>query len=84
LEVQASANEKQLGHNQTQILEQIFALYFRVLKQAQDSPLLAACLEGLGKFAHLIDTNFYDDLFVVRHRVVVGRVLACPPALAFA
>ncbi|EDQ88262.1 uncharacterized protein MONBRDRAFT_32917 [Monosiga brevicollis MX1] len=63
LEIEATTNTKRLSHNQTQILAQMFAVFFRVLKFAQHSPILSVALEGLGRFAHLIDTNFYDDIF---------------------
>jgi hypothetical protein len=58
-EVESTVNSKTLAHNQTQILSQVFAIYFRVLKFAAKSELLGAVLEGLGRFAHLIDTSFY-------------------------
>jgi nucleolar complex protein 3 len=66
LEVEASTNTSRLAHNQTQILSQVVAIYFRVLKHGKQSPLLPAALEGIGRFTHLIDTAFYDDLFAVR------------------
>lgn len=69
-EVETTVNSKTLAHNQTQILSQVFAIYFRVLKFAAKSELLGAVLEGLGRFAHLIDTSFYT----VRQR---GWTLQC-------
>ncbi|KAJ4789323.1 Nucleolar complex protein 3-like protein [Rhynchospora pubera] len=62
---------------QSDTLSAVFETYFRILKHAVDAsdprfmsetsgfhaqPLLAPCLEGLGKFSHLIDLDFMADL----------------------
>ncbi|XP_064630556.1 nucleolar complex protein 3 homolog [Lineus longissimus] len=49
----------------TQILEAIFVIYFRILKKGTHSVLLSTVLEGLAKFAHLINIEFFGDLFAV-------------------
>lgn len=43
-------------------MDKIFTVYFRILKQMSRTNLLAPVLEGLAKFAHLINIEFVDDL----------------------
>ncbi|XP_015748933.1 PREDICTED: nucleolar complex protein 3 homolog [Acropora digitifera] len=47
---------------QTEILKFVFVTYFRVLKTIGHCPLLSPVLEGLAKFAHLINVEFFNDL----------------------
>ncbi|KAG1327463.1 hypothetical protein COCNU_01G013970 [Cocos nucifera] len=63
---------------QSETLSAVFETYFRILKHSMDPsvsrsktnavassgshPLLASCLNGLGKFSHLIDLDFMGDL----------------------
>ncbi|KAH6806494.1 binding protein [Perilla frutescens var. frutescens] len=61
---------------QSQTLSAVFQTFFRILKHAIESkseassvcgasgshPLLAPCLNGIGKFSHLIDLDFMADL----------------------
>lgn len=63
---------------QSDTLSYVFQTYFRILKHTmqsrsepssgviagafRDHPLLAPCLSGIGKFAHLIDLDFMADL----------------------
>ena len=49
--------------------------YFRVLKNARQSPLLPAVLQGLGRHAHLIDAAFFGDLMKVLKSVMEDRQL---------
>ncbi|CAI9088018.1 OLC1v1022245C1 [Oldenlandia corymbosa var. corymbosa] len=65
----------ELRRMQTETLSAVFQTYFRILKHAArprsltgstsvfgDHPLLAPCLNGIGKFSHLIDLDFMADL----------------------
>ncbi|MGH0169526.1 UNVERIFIED_CONTAM: hypothetical protein FKN15_056966 [Acipenser sinensis] len=54
----------------TETLNIVFLTYFRILKKAQKSILLPCVLEGLAKFAHLINVEFFDDLLIVLHKLV--------------
>ncbi|CAD5110841.1 DgyrCDS202 [Dimorphilus gyrociliatus] len=56
-------NNKRKGKIQTETIQLVFLTYFRILKFHVKSNLLAAVLEGLAKFAHLINLDFFDDLF---------------------
>lgn len=56
---------------QSETLKLVFATYFRILK-ARVPHLMGAVLEGLAKYAHLINQNFFGDLLealkdLIRH-----------------
>ena len=40
-------------------------LYFRVLKNPEPTPLLPEALQGIAKFAHLVNVDFFKDLMQV-------------------
>ncbi len=63
------------------MLEAVFITYFRVLKKSHTSPLLPAILEGLAKYAHLIDVSFVPDIMAVLKEIVVDRNLSLVSAL---
>ncbi|XP_054428852.1 nucleolar complex protein 3 homolog [Pteronotus mesoamericanus] len=65
----------------TETLNVVFVTYFRILKKAQRSPLLPAVLEGLAKFAHLINVEFFDDLLVVLHNLIESGNLSYQESL---
>ncbi|XP_078177729.1 nucleolar complex-associated protein 3-like [Carex rostrata] len=75
--VSFAPGSKERQRMQSDTLSAVFETYFRILKHAVDSsdprsdtetsrshahPLLAPCLDGLGKFSHLIDLDFMADL----------------------
>ncbi|XP_053548291.1 nucleolar complex protein 3 homolog [Bombina bombina] len=70
LEAEASENKEKKLKLHTETLNIVFLTYFRILKRAQKSVLLPAVLEGLAKFAHLINLEFFDDLIVVLHKLI--------------
>ncbi|XP_071491607.1 nucleolar complex protein 3 homolog [Diadema antillarum] len=67
-EAQENKNKKLKLH--TEIVQIVFATYFRILKRASHSVMLPSVLEGLAKFAHLINVEFFDDLIHVLHNLV--------------
>jgi nucleolar complex protein 3 len=61
---------------QTETLKLLFVLYFSILKATSvPGPLLASALEGLARFAHRINVDFFRDLLAVL-RTHVGEALA--------
>ncbi|XP_054839841.1 nucleolar complex protein 3 homolog isoform X2 [Eublepharis macularius] len=76
LEVEASESTEKKLKLHTEILNIVFLTYFRILKKAQKSPLLPAVLEGLAKFAHLINLEFFDDLLLVLNSLIMSEVLS--------
>lgn len=95
IDAQAEVNKKAFARRQTETLNHVFATYFRVLKNARQSPLLPAVLQGLSKHAHLIDAAFFGDLMKVRGTSEAAQppgyavpwlclaALVCPPTHSF-
>ena len=52
----------------------MFVTYFRVLKTVGHSPLLSPVLEGLAKFAHLINVDFFSDLMAALQTLLKNKV----------
>ncbi|KAM9066363.1 nucleolar complex protein 3 homolog isoform X1 [Sarcophilus harrisii] len=75
-EAEASESTEKKLKLHTETLNMVFVTYFRILKKAQRSPLLPAVLEGLAKFAHLINVEFFDDLLVVLHTLIESGELS--------
>jgi nucleolar complex protein 3 len=59
-ELEGEANERQLATKQSDILKSIFATYFRVIKNAPQSPLMPAVLEVLSVYIRFVFV-FGDD-----------------------
>ncbi|GAA97749.1 uncharacterized protein L969DRAFT_97437 [Mixia osmundae IAM 14324] len=64
-EAEESISKETREKNQTETLKMTFSLYFRILKSSTPSPLLPAALEGLTRFAHLANVDFFKDLLAV-------------------
>ncbi|KAG9428257.1 nucleolar complex protein 3 [Apis mellifera carnica] len=62
LETKAEENKQTKQKLLAEITNIVFTIYFRILKQAPNSKILSICLEGLAKFAHCINLDFYQDL----------------------
>lgn len=80
-EAKGEVTRKAYGRRQTEILNQIFATYFRILKNSRHSPLLPAVLQGLSKQAHLIDASFFGDLMGVLKTIMLDTQLGTRVAL---
>ncbi|KAF9109861.1 hypothetical protein BGX27_007109 [Mortierella sp. AM989] len=71
-EAEAVVDKEEKLRTQTETLKLVFVTYFRILKHAPGSTLLPAVLEGLAKFAHLINVDFFTDLIEVLKKIMVG------------
>jgi nucleolar complex protein 3 len=71
-EAEGEINVQERERNMTETLKLLFALYFRVVKLDYRSPLLPAALEGLARFAHLVNIDFFRDLLEVL-KDIIGR-----------
>ncbi|KAL1885204.1 hypothetical protein Plec18167_001861 [Paecilomyces lecythidis] len=60
-EADALVSHEQRDKNQAETLKLVFGVYFRILKQRIPN-LMGAVLEGLAKYAHLINQDFFGDL----------------------
>lgn len=57
----AVVSHEQRDKNQAETLKLVFGLYFRILK-LRIPPLMGPVLEGLAKYSHLINQDFFGDL----------------------
>ena len=60
-EADATVGHEQRDRMQSETLKLVFITYFRILK-ARVPELMGAVLEGLAKYAHLINQDFFGDL----------------------
>jgi nucleolar complex protein 3 len=60
-EADAIVGHEERDRMQSEMLKLVFATYFRILK-ARTSQLMGAVLEGLAKYAHLINQDFFSDI----------------------
>ena len=60
-EADAIVSHEQRDRMQAETLKLVFVTYFRILK-ARTPHLMGAVLEGLAKYAHLINQDFFGDL----------------------
>ncbi|XP_026332412.1 nucleolar complex protein 3 homolog [Hyposmocoma kahamanoa] len=70
LETQAQESELARRKQMTEVTKTVFHIYFRLLKTAPRSKLLAVALEGIAKFTHVINLEYYSDLVSI-----LGRLL---------
>lgn len=61
-EAQAHESVENVRKFHTQTLNKVFWVFFHVLKDGEKLSLLTPALEGLSKFAYLINLEFFDDL----------------------
>lgn len=59
-DAQVSAEERERLQSET--LKIVFSLYFRILKETDDNAMLSVVLNGIAKFARLINAEFFGDL----------------------
>lgn len=60
-EADAIVNHEERDRMQAETLKLVFVSYFRILK-ARSPDLMGAVLEGLAKYAHLINQDFFGDI----------------------
>ena len=83
-ETEAHEDQDKKLHVYTQILNQIIYIYFRFVKdflnssesvdsKNEDHDILTPVLEGLSKFAHLINIDFFDALISLLFRLIASE-----------
>ncbi|KAI1978618.1 hypothetical protein LOZ53_001307 [Ophidiomyces ophidiicola] len=68
-EADALIKHEQRDKMQAETLKLVFTTYFRILKLRNDS-LIGSTLEGLAKYAHLINRDFFGDLLEVLRELI--------------
>jgi len=67
-EAEAEVDSEERSSHQTETLKLLFVLYFSILKSPDplsNPRLMSAALEGIAKFAHLVNVDFFQDLMIV-------------------
>ena len=59
----------------------VFTIYFRILKSFPKSKLMGSVLEGLSRFAHIINIEFFSDLVNVFNELLAGGGLSLRDSL---
>ncbi|KAH9642574.1 hypothetical protein HF086_011167 [Spodoptera exigua] len=75
LETQAQESEMARRKQMTEVTKTVFHIYFRLLKTAPRSKLLAAALNGLAKFTHVINLEYYSDLVAILARLISDELI---------
>ncbi|KAG8688780.1 hypothetical protein FRC08_011261 [Ceratobasidium sp. 394] len=69
-EAAAEVDKEERAQQQTETLKLLFVLYFRILKHPKPTPLLPAALEGIARYAHMVNVDFFKDLLQVLKELV--------------
>ncbi|KIW01990.1 uncharacterized protein PV09_06500 [Verruconis gallopava] len=70
-EADAVVSHEERDKMQAEMLKLVFATYFRILK-ARSSALMGAVLEGLARYAHLINQDFFGDILEALKDLING------------
>ncbi|QIW99945.1 hypothetical protein AMS68_005463 [Peltaster fructicola] len=66
----AAVSHEERDQNQAESLKMVFIAYFRILK-ARIAHLTGAVLEGLARYAHLINQDFFGDVLEVLRDLII-------------
>ncbi|KAF8520195.1 nucleolar complex-associated protein-domain-containing protein [Hysterangium stoloniferum] len=69
-EAEAEVDREEKANMQTETLKLLFVLYFRILKAPNWTPLLIAALEGLSRYAHMVNIDFFKDLMQILKELI--------------
>ncbi|CAE6414056.1 unnamed protein product [Rhizoctonia solani] len=69
-EATAEIDKEERAQQQTETLKLLFVLYFRILKHPKPTPLLPAALEGISRYAHMVNVDFFKDLLQVLKELI--------------
>lgn len=72
-EADAIVSHEERDRMQAETLKLVFVTYFRILK-ARTPALMGAVLEGLAKYAHLINQDFFGDLLEALKDLIVSSM----------
>ncbi|KAJ7063270.1 nucleolar complex-associated protein-domain-containing protein [Mycena amicta] len=70
-EAGAEVDKEERAVTHTETLKLLFVLYFRIIKNPSPTPLLPTALQGISKYAHLVNIDFFKDLLKVLKELVV-------------
>jgi nucleolar complex protein 3 len=79
-EADATVSHEERDRMQAETLKMVFVAYFRILK-ARSPRLMGAVLEGLARYAHLINQDFFGDILeALRDIISTAEVSAAAAA----
>ncbi|KAF8473991.1 nucleolar complex-associated protein-domain-containing protein [Kalaharituber pfeilii] len=78
-EADAVVSHEEKEKMQSEILKMVFSVYFRILKDKPQGGLMAATLEGLAKFAHLINIDFFTTLLTALKELILDSSALSSP-----
>ncbi|KDQ18509.1 hypothetical protein BOTBODRAFT_63430 [Botryobasidium botryosum FD-172 SS1] len=80
-EAEAEVDKEERAKTHTETLKLLFVLYFKILKHPKPTALLPPALEGIARFAHLVNIDFFRDLLrVLKELMLRGKVEDNPEA----
>ncbi|KAF2686255.1 nucleolar complex protein-like protein 3 [Lentithecium fluviatile CBS 122367] len=79
-EADAAVSHEERDRMQSETLKMVFVAYFRILK-ARSPKLMGAVLEGLAKYAHLINQDFFGDILEALRDIISTAELAAAAEL---
>ncbi|MFH4975217.1 hypothetical protein AB6A40_001926 [Gnathostoma spinigerum] len=80
-EIEAKESVATRSKYATEAMKNVFLTYFRVLKLMSTTSLLAPVLQGLSKFAHLLNVEFFDDIISAMESLVEMKHLSVSDVL---
>lgn len=79
-EADAVVSHEERERMQSETLKLVFGVYFRILKERPEgNNLMAATLEGLAKFAHLINVDFFTTLLAALKELIQDAAALASP-----
>ena len=74
-EADAAVSHEERDRMQAETLKMVFVCYFRILK-ARSPKLMGAVLEGLARYAHLINQDFFGDILEALRDIIATAELS--------
>lgn len=74
-EADAAVSHEERDRMQAETLKMVFVAYFRILK-ARTPKLMGAVLEGLARYAHLINQDFFGDILEALRDIITTAELS--------
>ncbi|KAH7065970.1 nucleolar complex-associated protein-domain-containing protein [Paraphoma chrysanthemicola] len=80
-EADAAVSHEERDRMQAETLKMVFVAYFRILK-ARSPRLMGAVLEGLARYAHLINQDFFGDILEALRDIITTAEVSAAAAVS--
>jgi nucleolar complex protein 3 len=80
-EADAAVSHEERDRMQAETLKMVFVAYFRILK-ARSPKLMGAVLEGLARYAHLINQDFFGDILEALRDIITTAEVSAAAAVS--